>query len=118
MKKVLKLSVLAGLIPLPTLAVGAQLVGVTGFFNSMLHLVRDILAPVVFTLAIVYFFWGMAEYIRSVGEEKEKGRQIMTWGVIALFVMSSVWAIVYFVGGEIGLDEGKKGSIDIPTING
>ena len=45
----------------------------------------------------------------------------MIWGVIALFVMVSIWGIIAFLGEVIGLDETKKDLIapklDLPTAN-
>lgn len=46
------------------------------------------------TLAIVVFFWGLINYLLNVGEEKGKGLQIMFYGVIAIFVMVSIWGII------------------------
>lgn len=46
------------------------------------------------TLAIVIFFWGTIKYIMSAGEQKAEGLQIMMYGVIAIFVMVSIWGII------------------------
>jgi hypothetical protein len=47
-------------------------------------------------LALIFFFWGLARLIFSAGDEKgrEDGKKIMLWGIIALFIMFSVWGIV------------------------
>ncbi len=52
--------------------------------------------PIVVALALLYFFWGLANYILNSGDDKKKdeGKRIMIWGIIALFVMVSVWGIV------------------------
>lgn len=52
--------------------------------------------PVLMLLALIYFFYGLAKYILSAGDEEKKtqGRDIMIWGIIALFVMVSVWGLV------------------------
>jgi hypothetical protein len=54
------------------------------------------LIPVAFGLAVLAFFWGVAKYILQAGNPKvrEQGRQLMVWGVIALFVIASVWGLV------------------------
>lgn len=46
------------------------------------------------TLAIVIFFWGLIKYLMSVGEQKAEGLQIMFYGVVAIFVMVSIWGII------------------------
>ena len=62
--------------------------------------------PIVVGLALLAFFWGLAKYIFSAGDEgaRDKGKEIMIWGIVALFVMISVWGIVNFIGTSLGLD--------------
>lgn len=59
--------------------------------------------PIVMLLAILFFFWGITKYIFSQGSESSKmeGKNIMVWGVVALFFMVSIYGIVYLVGGSI-----------------
>lgn len=48
-------------------------------------------------LAIVVFFWGLIKYIfNRDGGEKEgaQGAQLMIWGILAIFVMVSIWGII------------------------
>ena len=54
------------------------------------------ITPVVASLALLYFFWGIAQFILHADNEteREKGKNIMIWGLVALFVMVSVWGIV------------------------
>ncbi|MEK7552960.1 MAG: pilin [Patescibacteria group bacterium] len=56
----------------------------------------DLVVPIIMTLALIYFFIGLAKYILSAGDDEKKGegRNIMIWGVVALFVMASVWGLV------------------------
>ena len=61
--------------------------------------------PIAFALALLFFFWGVAQYIRKSGDEKEEGKQVMVWGVVALFVISSIWGIVAFIRGELGVGD-------------
>jgi SNF family Na+-dependent transporter len=80
-------------------------------------IVTTTLVPLAFILALLFFFWGIAKYIWSAGNEKEEGKKIMYWGVIALFVMSCVWGIVTFISDELGLNSpNSTNSITIPTI--
>jgi uncharacterized membrane protein HdeD (DUF308 family) len=72
--------------------------------------------PIAFSLALLFFFWGVAKYILSVGSEKEQGKQIMVWGVIALFVMASIWGLVRFIQGEFNITNTQ--SIPVPTFDG
>jgi hypothetical protein len=65
----------------------------------LMELVVNILAtivPIVFGIALAVFFFGIAQFILSVSDSQKKteGRQIIVWGIIALFVMVSLWGIV------------------------
>ena len=62
------------------------------------------LLPILASFTLVVFFWGVAKYIFSAGSPKsiETGRNIMLWGIIGLFVIISIWSIVYFIRGEFG----------------
>lgn len=54
---------------------------------------------VVIAIALLIFFWGIVKFIFKVGgDEKaeEDGKRIMKWGLIALFVMVSIWGIIRF----------------------
>lgn len=55
--------------------------------------------PIVAALALLFFFWGLANFIfHADNEEKRKeGKSVMIWGIVALFVMVSVWGIVYLL---------------------
>ena len=47
------------------------------------------------TLAIVVFFWGLIKYLWSIDSENaHEGLKIMFWGLIAIFVMVSIWGII------------------------
>ena len=80
------------------------------------NLITIYLIPIVFSLALLLFFWGVVKYIWSEGQGRGDGKKIMVWGIIALFVMVSVWGIVTFLQIEILGGSGPT-SITIPTIN-
>lgn len=56
----------------------------------------NLLLPIVFALAVLVFFWGLVVYIFNAANEEKKaeGRRLMIWGIIALFVMFSVYGIL------------------------
>ncbi len=65
------------------------------------------LVGVLMTLAVLAFFWGLVLYIFNAGDEakRKSGRGIMIWGVVALFVMVSIWGLVNFIGDAFGVDQ-------------
>lgn len=102
---------------LPVMLFAQTLTKTEGLFQRALDIVRTILIPLVFTLALLFFFWGVAKYIWADGEKKEDGRKIMIWGIVALFVMSTVWGLVAFLQNELLGGPGDS-NMRIPTIGG
>lgn len=62
----------------------------------------SLLIPIVAAIALLAFFWGLAKFILHSDSDSahEEGRQIMFWGIIALFVLVSVWGIVAVLHGD------------------
>ncbi len=58
-------------------------------------------------VALLVFLWGLAKFIFKSGDEKshEEGMNLMKWGIIALFVMVSVWGIIGFMQNALGLPQ-------------
>lgn len=59
--------------------------------------------PIVFAMGILFFIWGIVKYISVAGSEQamSEARGIMIWGVVVIFITSSVWGIVKFVQGDL-----------------
>ena len=72
--------------------------------------------PIVVALALLYFFWGLATYILAAGEEeaRAKGRSMMIWGIIALFVIVSIFGIISILQGTFGVTPG--GTVQVPSV--
>ena len=99
------------LITLPVLA--DALLTNTKLIASDVRYIVELLIPISFSLAVVCFFYGVAKYIWGEGQGKEDGRKIMIWGVIGLFVISSVWGIIYYIEGELNI-VGSERTMPIP----
>jgi hypothetical protein len=82
--------VAVGTILLPALASAATLLDTLALANTFLNAAIGLFI----TLAIVIFFWGLIKYLMEVGEKKTEGLSIMFYGVIAIFVMVSIWGII------------------------
>ena len=85
-------SLAAGALLLPVFASAQTLLNTLALVNTFLNA----LIGLFITLAIVVFFWGLIQYLTSVGSEDsaKKGIKTMLWGVIAIFVMVSIWGII------------------------
>ena len=63
--------------------------------SSIIGIINTII-PVLATLALVIFLWSGVRYIMTAEETKGKGpqRDALLWGLIALFVLFSIWGIL------------------------
>jgi hypothetical protein len=116
LNKIYKISFVSALITSPLFASAQEPLGKTwDLLDNAGSIIRNILIPLVFSLALLFFFWGVVKYIKSEGQGKEDGRKIMIWGVVALFVMASVWGIIRYVFSEI-LGNAETSTMEVPTI--
>src|SRR3989344_3197291 len=74
------------------IAGAAGLLDTINVVNRMLSAV----VPLLITVALIVFIWGLIKYLTKMGDEGERqaAMQLMLWGVIAIFVMSSIWGLV------------------------
>ena len=100
-------------LPLPALAAFEKVGGLVQAFSGLL----DSLVVVVSALALLVFLWGLVKFIAKAGNEDavKEGKRLMIWGVLALFVMVSVWGIVGLIQNELGL-ENSDNSLRIDNV--
>jgi len=74
------------------------------------------LIPIATGLALLFFIWSLAKFILNADndEERKKGKQQMMWGIVALFVLVSIWGIVGFIGRTLGV--GPDGAAPFPQF--
>ena len=85
-------------------------------FTQTVGKILGLLIPMAFALAVLYFFYGLAKYILHSGDEenKVKGKEIMINGILALFIMVSIYGIINLLGNFIGIGSNSAGVA--PTI--
>jgi hypothetical protein len=117
-----KISIFAATLLAPVLSFAqtsgtGQLQGIQGWIQGIKSIV-SILIPIAAGLALLYFFYGLAKFILNSGDEEARGagKQTMIWGIVALFVISSVWGITTFLGQQIGITN-RGQNVNIPTFN-
>lgn len=117
---------IVGIISIPTLVfaqdAAAQINKGFGTFGDIITrftqtIVRS-LATLFATAAMVAFFYGIVKYIWGIRDgdstASTNGKNFMLWGLIALFVMFSVWGIINYAQGIFGI--AGKNTIVIPQI--
>lgn len=72
--------------------------------------ITEIFIPMMTFLALLYVIYAAVELIRENGDSKarEEKRQKIFWGIIGLFVIVSVWALVAIVANSFSLFAGGK----------
>lgn len=77
-----------------------------GYMCEIYKIVGQYLIPILSLAAMGFFIWNIVQYIRFADNQakRKEYRQSMIWGVIALFVMVSVWGIVAILGGIVGTE--------------
>lgn len=90
----------------------AQQTGLISVVSSISNLFGAIL-PVLISLGVIYFVWGMVQYFIADGEEAKKtGRDRIIYGVIGLAVIVSLWGLVHIVVATFGIGGGVAPSLD------
>ncbi|MBP9715355.1 MAG: hypothetical protein KBD52_02605 [Candidatus Pacebacteria bacterium] len=68
----------------------------------------------IFAIALVTFIWGVVQYVITDNEEKRaKGKQLMVWGLIGLFVMVTVWGLVNILAVTFGVETSKAPTLPV-----
>ncbi len=68
-------------------------------------IINTFIIQLLITLAFIYFAWGVSQYVVATGnaEERKKARNIIIYGLIALFVIVCVWGLVRLFKLALGL---------------
>jgi len=72
-----------------------------------------------FALAMVYFLYGMVEFIfnQENQEKKTSGKSHMLWGIVGIVIMMGVWAILGMVINTLDIKgiNPEKGTVNLPN---
>jgi hypothetical protein len=86
---------------------GAQSLGYfTTGFADINNLIRSFLIPLLLSLALLLFIWGVIQYfILGAGDEgkRETGRSYMLYAIIGLVAIVAVWGIVNLLISILGI---------------
>ena len=99
MKKYILFGSVATLAPFAAFA-AADAFSILAIIQSILNIV----IPLLITIAVVYFIWGVIQYTISQDEEAKKGaRGKIIMGLIGLFVIVAFWGILNVLSRTIGV---------------
>jgi|GEM_PF-1711372 len=100
----MKKAVFAALLfSLPLFASAQALAPLQTLVASVGRLVAS-LVPILITLTMIIFFWGLFKYVRDSGKGHDAGKKIMVAGLGSLFVMVSIWGIINLAQGALNVN--------------
>ena len=94
-------------VPDPTILkeAGDNIIGGFQAFGGIVSSLTVIAVSFVF----LYFFWNLAVYIKASGDDqKEEAKSKMGWSVLAIIVVTSLWGIIAFFRGVVGIGTGSE----------
>jgi len=113
MKKIISFGAVLGFFPVMALAADANAWTILGDIGNLLGYV----IPILITLAVVYFIWGVIQYTVSNDEEAKKGaRGKIIQGLIGLFVIVAFWGILSLITSTFGVGPEQLDPSMIPCI--
>jgi hypothetical protein len=100
--------------------------------QDILQKLIEMMQSIVYLLisaAVLGFIWGILKYLTSGSSSEQRKNSVayMTYGVIALLVITSVWGFVYMLGSLLGIklnndeyfppDPFDEGPLELEEIN-
>ncbi len=97
---------------LPSIASAQAITTFEGLVQKLYTMLAS-LVPIIVSLALIVFLWGIFQLVRSNNEDARKDAiKIITFGIIALFVMVSVWGLVAILSNTFF----NEGQLYIPQL--
>ena len=87
-------------------------------FSQIVAIFTDLIKtalPVIAGLALLVFIWGLVKFLFRIGSDEKAvgdGKNLMKWGLVALFVLVSFMAILSFLYRDIGF----SGQFGLPLL--
>jgi len=114
-KRVLAITALSAIAIMPLMTFAAQDLNQAAL--NIQKLIKTA-TTIVYMLAFLAFFWGLAMFLFSGNEEKKKnGVQTLIWSIVVIFVMTSIWGIVKILQGTLGATDTQVQDVQIPGID-
>ncbi len=75
-------------------------------FIAQLNIWIGYIIPLLISFAVVLFLWGLVKFVANASDEgkRQEGKDLMIWGLIALFVMIAFWGIVGWIQTTLDLN--------------
>ena len=94
---------------------------VDSFIASVNLLIINPLIVFLFALAVVYFLYGVFQFILNAENEEKKtsGKSHMLWGIVGITIMMGVWTILNIVIATFNIQgvDPEQGTVNLPPYN-
>ncbi len=104
---------------IPLISSAAPISNISDVGSFIINTINNVVVPVLFAVAFIVFVWGaFSTFILGANSEevKEKGKNLMLWGLIGFFVMVSVWGLVNILTGSVSF--GNSSQTTLPGATG
>ena len=92
------------------------------FIGNVDTMIINPLIYFLFALAVVYFLYGVLEFVLNQENEEKKtsGKSHMIWGVVGITIMLGVWTILGIVLNTLGISKSEinpeQGTVQLKQI--
>ncbi len=105
----------------PMLVLGASSLTLQSLVVGVVGKLATYFITLVAAASVIVFLWGITKYIYKGDSEteREKGKNLMIWGIVGFVVMFGVWGILALFGETFGVEAvvpqfgGKANSIPL-----
>lgn len=112
-----RIGVAAAMFLLPAVAFAQySIINSSSLFNATRSILNAII-PIIIAAAVVYILWGLVQsFVKGDEEARKAGHMKILYGIIALFIMISIWGLVNILVNTTGLNNNVPTS-QIPNLN-
>ncbi len=105
-----------GVTPRHSCAGGGLVTDVQGFLCKIGDILSAVI-PILITLGVVYFVWGVIQYVIGTdAEQKASATNKIIYGIIGLAVIVAVWGLVNILVRTF-VPQGNSSTITLPTVS-
>lgn len=117
-KNLLKIGTLAA-VAVPGIASAQSIGGILSLLAQASDLINRLI-PFVIALTVLIFLWGIFKFVIAGGdgEARKEAQGYIIWGIVALFVMVSVWGLVNILVRSVNLDNTAPPAPGLPNSAG
>ena len=86
-----------------------QATNLNEFIKNVDVMIINPLIELLFALAIVYFLYGVFEFLSNQANEEKKttGKSHMLWGIVGITIMMGVWTILGILLNTLGINKSE-----------